>query len=146
MYKCKCICICIFDINIHVYRYGIHIYIYINIYIFMYILYTFIDMYIRTHTHKSPDCYIHLARPIPFPPFSCLVAARMCLWTEWFYVGDLVADTVSSVFVLDVEAFSDAIAGHWAALCEKINHPPIISIFYVYQSLSWVAYDMVGGL
>lgn len=38
-------------------------------------------------------------------------AAEMCLWTEWFYVGDLVADTVSSAFVLDVEAFCDRIAG-----------------------------------
>lgn len=38
-------------------------------------------------------------------------AAEMCLWTEWFYVGDLVADTVSSVFVLDMEAFCDTIAG-----------------------------------
>lgn len=38
-------------------------------------------------------------------------AAEMCLWTEWFYVGDLVSDTVSSVFVLEMEAFCDTIAG-----------------------------------
>ena len=55
-----------------------------------------------------------MTSPIPFPSFSCLVAVRMCLWTEWFYVGDLVADTVSSAFVLDVEAFCDRIAGHLA--------------------------------
>ena len=36
---------------------------------------------------------------------------RMCLWTEWFYVGDLVADEVSKIFVLDVEAFCDVVAG-----------------------------------
>lgn len=41
----------------------------------------------------------------------CLVVSlRMCLWTEWFYVGDLVAETVSKVFVLDVDAFCDVVA------------------------------------
>jgi len=37
-------------------------------------------------------------------------ASEMCLWTEWFYVGDLVAETVSKVFVLDVDAFCDVVA------------------------------------
>ncbi len=37
----------------------------------------------------------------------------MCLWTDWFYVGDLVAETVSKVFVLDVEAFCDVVASNF---------------------------------
>ena len=94
--------------NIH-----IQIHIHMHMHIHMHI-HKDIHVYIYICTKKSPGCHIHMTSPIPFPSFSCLVAVRMCLWTEWFYVGDLVADTVSSAFVLDVEAFCDRIAGHLA--------------------------------
>ncbi|CAK8993936.1 unnamed protein product [Durusdinium trenchii] len=38
-------------------------------------------------------------------------AAEMCLWTEWYYVGDLVADSVSQLLVLDMESFCETLSG-----------------------------------
>ena len=90
--------------------------------------------------YKSPGCHIHMTSPIPFPSFSCLVAVRMCLWTEWFYVGDLVADTVSSAFVLDVEAFCHRIAGHLAFQVWHFRLGPLGSKHGVYIYMYYILY------
>lgn len=39
------------------------------------------------------------------------ITLRMCLWTEWYYVGDLVADSVSQLLVLDMESFCETLSG-----------------------------------
>lgn len=44
---------------------------------------------------------------------------RMCIWTEWFYVGDLISDAVSKVFVLDVDTFCDVVGGILASVVLK---------------------------
>ena len=39
--------------------------------------------------------------------------AEVCLWTPWVYLGDLVADDVSRLAVIDVDEFCAALGGSW---------------------------------
>eukprot|EP00439_Symbiodinium_sp_Y106_P015525 s2743_g2.t1 len=38
--------------------------------------------------------------------------AEMCLWTEWYFLGDLIATDVSRILMLDMESFCRAIASN----------------------------------
>lgn len=39
--------------------------------------------------------------------------SEVCLWTPWLYLGDLVADDVSRLAVLDAEEFCSALGDSW---------------------------------
>mmetsp|Transcript_57596 Transcript_57596/g.103733 ORF Transcript_57596/g.103733 Transcript_57596/m.103733 type:complete len:184 (+) Transcript_57596:1-552(+) len=48
------------------------------------------------------------------PPTECLHVwtAEMCLWTEWYFVGDLIATDVSRILMMDMNCFCQTLTSN----------------------------------